>query len=105
MDTRHGLFLLFSFVVWLTGIILQTLLVSRLKKKPAEELERYLGPGAPAILAGYSLASSKIMLQMIFTRNPLAQSPDLRGLCLALRYCIVLIVLLLGILPFLISIH
>ncbi len=105
MDTRHGLFLLFSFVVWLTGIILQTLLVSRLKKKPAEELERYLGPGAPAILAGYSLASSKIMLQMIFTRNPLAQSPALRGLCLALRYCIVLIVLLLGILPFLISIH
>lgn len=105
MDTRLGLFLLFYFAVWLTGIVLQTLLVSRLKKKPAEELERYLGPGAPAILAGYSLASSKIMLQMIFTRNPLAQSPDLRGLCLALRYCTVLIVLLMALLLFLIPTH
>ncbi|WP_075078219.1 hypothetical protein [Terrimicrobium sacchariphilum] len=86
---------------WAIGMVLQTLLVRWLKAKTSEELDPHLGPGARAKLSGYSIASSMILLRLIFTDTPLSRSPDLRTICLWLRGCVILIAVSLAAFPFL----
>lgn len=93
VETWQIVLLALYITVWAVGMVLQAVLLRRLKAKTSEDLDLHLGPGASARLASTSPAGSLILLRLLFTNNPLSRSPDLHTLCLWLRGTVIFIVL------------
>ena len=91
MNTLNTLIFILYFFVWLLGIILQNILMKRLKKLSDLEIEKHLGKNAKEKLLYPSIERSITLIKFIFSTNTLINKPDFFLICIMLRICVALI--------------